>query len=131
MEKITKTVLSNMTMVYKDDKILVMDRTKNDWPGLTFPGGHVEDGETLEQAAIREIKEETNLDIFDLELVGVIEWFFIKGVRYLGFLYRTDKFKGDIKDSPEGKIFWISRKDLGKYNLSQDFEMMCNKYFFK
>jgi len=36
-----------------------------------FPGGHVDYGETTEAAVIRETKEETNLDIYDLKLIGV------------------------------------------------------------
>ena len=52
-----------MCMVYKGDKILVIDRVKSDWPGLSFPGGHVEKGETLEESVIREMKEETGLTL--------------------------------------------------------------------
>lgn len=48
-DKITKCILSNMCMVYKGDKILVIDRVKSDWPGLSFPGGHVEKGKHLKK----------------------------------------------------------------------------------
>ena len=61
-DRITKVILSNMCMLYKDDEYLIINRTKSDWPGLSFPGGHVEDGETLEESIIREMKEE--LDYF-------------------------------------------------------------------
>ena len=61
--KISKTILSNMCMIYKDDEILVINRTKKDWPGISFPGGHVEENETLEESVIREMKEETGLNI--------------------------------------------------------------------
>lgn len=131
MEKISKVILSNMCMVYHDDEILVMNRVKSDWPGLTFPGGHVEDNETIEESVIREIKEETNLDISDVKLVGIIEWDIIKNVRYIGFLYKTSSFKGEISSSKEGEVFWIKRNELNNYVLSLDFKEMCENYFFK
>ena len=55
-QKITK--LTIMCMVYKDDgSFLVENRLKKDWPGLTFPGGHVEDEELIVDAVVREMKE--------------------------------------------------------------------------
>lgn len=73
-DKITKCILSNMCMVYKDDEILVINRTKNDWPGLSFPGGHVEKGETLEESVIREIKEETGLTLHSVKFCAIKDW---------------------------------------------------------
>lgn len=126
MDKITKCILSNMCMVYKDDEILVIDRTKSDWPGLSFPGGHVEKGETLEESVIREMKEETGLTIFNPKLCDIKDWDWGNDTRYLGLLYKTDKFEGELKDSNEGKVFWIKKKDLKNYNLSQDFLELYN-----
>ena len=36
------TIFTNMCLIYKDNQILVQERTKSDWPGITLPGGHVE-----------------------------------------------------------------------------------------
>ena len=41
-----KTELTNMCMIYKDNKVLVQERVKS-WKGISFPGGHVEDGESV------------------------------------------------------------------------------------
>lgn len=121
-DKITKCILSNMCMVYKDDEILVINRTKNDWPGLSFPGGHVEKGETLEESVIREIKEETGLTLHSVKFCAIKDWDWGDDVRYLGLLYKSNDFSGEIKSSNEGQVFWIKRCDLHKYKLSQDFE---------
>ena len=53
----------NMCMIQNGDKVLVQDRVSPDWPGITFPGGHVERGESFVDAVIREVREETGLTI--------------------------------------------------------------------
>ena len=119
-----KIKLTIMCMVYKDDGyFLVENRLKKDWPGLTFPGGHVEDGEMIEDAVYREMKEETGLELLDIEPRGYIEWNeFGDDVRHLAMLFKSNKFKGEIKSSKEGEIFFIKEEDLPKYLLSNDFE---------
>ena len=126
MDRISKVILSNMCMVYEGENVLVMDRAKHDWGGLTFPGGHVEVNETLIEAVIREMKEETGLDIKNPELCGIKEWDWGNETRYIALLYKTKEFSGEIKASDEGKIFWINKKDLHKYKLSTDFEEIFN-----
>ena len=121
MEKTYKCIISNMCMVYKGDMILVINRTKSDWPGLSFPGGHLEENETLEESVVREMKEETGLEIRNPKLCAIKEWDWGNGVRYLGLLYKTNNFKGELKSSNEGEVFWINKKDIIKYELSQDF----------
>lgn len=51
-------------------QIILIER-KNPPPGWALPGGFVDIGETTEQAAIREAKEETNLDIALTDLLGI------------------------------------------------------------
>lgn len=53
----------NMCMIKNGDKVLVQDRVSPDWPGITFPGGHVERGKSFVDAVIREVREETGLTI--------------------------------------------------------------------
>ena len=121
--------LTIMCMVYKDDgSFLVENRLKKDWPGLTFPGGHVEDDELIENAVIREMKEETGLDLLEIEPKGYIEWNeFGDDVRHLAMLFKSNKYKGEIKSSKEGEIFFIKEEDLNKYLLSNDFEKIYHK----
>lgn len=49
MSRQERVELTAMYMVYDDHgNVLVEDRRKQDWPGATFPGGHVEPGESME-----------------------------------------------------------------------------------
>ena len=120
MEKTQKCILTNICLVYKDNQILVLDRKKKDWPGLTFPGGHVEKDEDFVSSVIREVKEETGLRIKKPILCGIEEFKTEQEDRYLMFYYKTNNFSGKIKSSKEGEIFWIERDDLNKYKLSLD-----------
>jgi 8-oxo-dGTP diphosphatase len=120
MEKTQKCILTNICLVYKDNQILVLDRKKKDWPGLTFPGGHVEKDEDFVSSVIREVKEETGLEIKKPILCGIEEFKTEQEDRYLMFYYKTNNFSGKIKSSKEGEVFWINRNDLNKYKLSLD-----------
>jgi len=124
-----KIILTNMCMLYKEDgSFLVQLRKKKDWPGLNFPGGHIEKDESIEESVIREIKEETGLDLFSLEEVGHIEWNLPKEERrHLCILFRSKDFAGEILSSSEGDVFFIKKEDLSSYPLSTDFELILQK----
>ena len=74
-----ETELCNMCMMMDvDGRVLVQERLPkptNPWSGLTFPGGHVEPGETVVASIIREVQEETGLTISNLENCGYIQWY--------------------------------------------------------
>ena len=120
MKKIHRCILTNICLIYKGDQILVIDRKKKDWPGLTFPGGHVEKDEDFQTSVIREVKEETGLKIRKPLLCGIEEFKTKQEDRYLMFYYKTNQFSGKLKSSKEGEVFWIHKDDLNKYPLSLD-----------
>lgn len=122
--KIENTCLTNMIMIYNNNKILVIDRIKKDWPGITFPGGHIEYNESFKDSAIREVKEETGLIIDEIQFCGIKQFQIKKNIRYIVFLYKSNKYHGELTNSEEGRVFWIDKKDLNKYNLSNGFEDM-------
>ena len=47
--------MTNMCMVFSENRVLVQDKTDDDYSGITFPGGHVERGESFTDAVIREV----------------------------------------------------------------------------
>ena len=107
--------LANMCMVYDDaGRVLVEDRVDPDWSGLAFPGGHVERGESMTDAVIREVYEETGLTIRHPRLCGTKDWMQPDGSRYLVLLYKANEFEGTIHDSEEGEIRWMQLEELRK-----------------
>lgn len=124
-------ILTNMCMLYKDDgSFLVINRLKNDWPGISFPGGHVEFDEDISSSVIREMKEETGLDVKTVKFISYYEWNIPKErKRHLCLLFRSKDFVGEIKSSDEGEVFFMKKEDLGKYPLSTDFDKILELAF--
>lgn len=117
----TETVtLTNMCMIYHGTQVLVQDRIGDDWSGIAFPGGHVEKGESLTDAVIREVREETGLTIRSPQLCGVKDWISDNGTRYMVLLYKTDQFEGTLRSSDEGEVYWIDKEDLLKASLAKN-----------
>lgn len=122
MSRQIPVTLTNMCMVRNGDYVLVQDRTDPHWPGVTFPGGHIESGESFTASVIREVYEETGLTIENPRLCGVKEWENSDGSRYIVLLYKADRFSGKVRSSPEGKVCWAALSTLPSLRLSLDFE---------
>ena len=117
-EQVELTVLC---LIHNEDSYLLQDRVKEDWKGYTLPGGHIEPGESIVDAVVREMKEETGLMIKSPRLCGVKQ-FPIEGGRYIVFLFETDQFEGKVVDSDEGKMHWAKISELLNVNLVDDFD---------
>lgn len=109
--------LTNMCLIYDENRILVEERKGDGYSGLIFPGGHIEPGESITDSVIREIKEETGLDIRNPKPCGFKDWIQEDGTRYIVLLYKTDQYSGELKSSEEGRVFWLDRKDISDANL--------------
>ena len=125
MSRSEAAIFTNMCMVCDNaGNILVQDRKDPDWPGLTFPGGHVEPGESFVGSVIREVWEETGLTIENPTLCGVKQFQTQKDERYVVLFYKASRFSGELHSSDEGEVFWIPRDTLNRYALADDFEDM-------
>ncbi len=109
-----KVELTTMVMIQNPEtgEVLVQDRMKS-WKGWSFPGGHLEDSESVVDCAKREIKEETGLTVENLKSCGIIHWLNNQTFdRYLVFLFKTTDYHGILSDCDEGKNFWVSLEEL-------------------
>lgn len=109
-------------VVIKDNKVLLIKRFNNGKQYYVFPGGGVEEGETVEEALIRELKEETSLNIkvsrklwtFDTEWLG-------QTIKHVNFL--VNNFSGSLGlGGPEKEknseinsfeLVWVPFTDVG------------------
>ena len=122
-------VFTNMCMVYDGNgNVLVQDRTNPNWPGITFPGGHVEPGESFTDAVIREVLEETGLTVSQLTLCGIKDWVRDDGARYVIHLYKTCHFTGEVASSDEGEVWWVPLRDLPNMKLASDMQTMLRLF---
>lgn len=119
------TELTNMCMIYDNlGNVLVQEKIVNNSKGIIFPGGHIEDNESIIDSIIREIQEETGLTISNLELCGIKDWIEFDDSRYMVFLYKTSTYSGSIQSSSEGDIFWMPLEELKKKETLWHLDMM-------
>ncbi len=118
-----------MCMVYDGEgNVLVQNRLNPDWPGIVFPGGHVEAGESFYDAAVREVFEETGLTVSELQMCGIKDWFRDDGTRYVVLLYKTDKFEGELTSSDEGEVMWIPLAKMQGMEITESMKTMLKVF---
>ena len=135
---IERVEFTNMCMICDENRVVVIDRKKKDWPGITFPGGKVELGESFSDAVIREVKEETGLDIWSPQLCGMKDWY-ENQIRFVVLFYKTRHFQGELQSSKEGEVWWEEIGNLPNLNLSLDMNDMIrvfieddlNEFFYR
>lgn len=99
-----ETRLAVYAIVFKDEQILLTGQ----WDGFDFPGGALEAGETLEEALVREVREETGVTVKKVDMLYMHEQFFVHPVtkkcfHSLLFYYMASYLSGDIADYKKGE----------------------------
>lgn len=121
MHRTENVELTVLCLIQDGNRILLQNRVKKDWQGYTLPGGHVQPGESFVDAVIREMKEETGLDILKPRLVG-IKQFPIEDGRYIVLLFKTESFSGQVVSSDEGEMEWVECDRLSGINTVDDLD---------
>jgi len=129
MDRSEKAEFTNMCMIYDNSgNVLIQDKKNPDWGGVTFPGGHVEPGESFVDSVVREIREETGLIIKEPQLCGVKQFQNRMGARYVVFLYKTNQYSGDLTSSIEGEVKWVALNQIMDMNLVDGMDKMLQVY---
>ncbi|MGD9158441.1 MAG: NUDIX domain-containing protein [Desulfobacteraceae bacterium] len=118
-----------------EGKMFLMKSHK--WHGqYVIPGGHIELGETIEEALRREIKEETNLDIYDIEFLIFQEFIydrsFWKKDHFIFFDYMCRTDSGDVILNEEAEEYiWVSVEEALKLPIEHYTRIVIEKYLEK
>ncbi len=115
-----KTILINMAcgLVQRDGKFLIQKRQSNDvWANLwEFPGGCLEDGESPEQAVVREYQEETELDVVPSGKIATVQHSYMNyRVTLHGFFCDLPPNQGEPILHAAQEARWVNLKDLDNF----------------
>ncbi len=114
---------SCMIVDRKTGMVLVQERTNGDWTGMSFPGGHVEDGESYTECVVREVLEETGLLIESPRLEGIVHWEHKENhYRTVIAYFRADAFSGQLKEvCEECRNLWVPLATIREQPLTDWF----------
>ena len=111
--------LTTLCYIEKDNKYLMLHRVKKKedinkgkWIGV---GGHFEKMESPDDCLIREVKEETGLNLTSYRARGIITFIYGSDIVEYMHLYTADGFEGSLIECNEGVLKWIDKEDV--FNL--------------
>lgn len=113
--------ITTLCYIEQGEKYLMLHRTKKErdvnkgkWIGV---GGKLEEGETLSQCLLREIKEETGLEALQYQFRGIVVFCFNQEEPLYMYVYICDQFIGEIQECDEGELKWVEKNKLQELNL--------------
>ena len=111
-----------MCFVFNGNDVLLMkgNETK-DWNGIYDPiGGHIEQGEAVLDNAAREIKEESGLDVTDVQLRGIVHVNNFFGKQVMMFVCSAKSSTREVVGSLEGMPEWVSLNNFDNLKIFED-----------
>ena len=112
-----------LVFITRDDRVLLLygAPSKRIWANkYNGIGGHIERDEDIYASALREVREETGLEVEDLRLVGLIN---IDGDQPTGivlFVFTAASRSGEPIPSEEGSLEWVAREQFTQIALVED-----------
>ena len=112
---------TTLCYIEKENKYLMLYRTskkkdgnKDKWIGV---GGHFEKGESPEECLLREVKEETGLELTSYQFRGIVTFISDEWPDEYMCLYTADRYTGDIGNCDEGELVWVEKGKIMDLNI--------------
>ncbi len=112
---------TTLCYIEKENKYLMLHRTskkkdgnKDKWIGV---GGHFEKGESPEDCLLREVKEETGLELTSYQFRGIVTFISDEWPDEYMCLYTADRYTGDIGNCDEGELVWVEKEKIMDLNI--------------
>lgn len=111
-----RSAQTTLCYIEKDGNYLMLHRVKREndinkdkWIGV---GGHFEADESPEECLLREVKEETGLELTAWKLRGIITFICDRQETEYMFLYTADEFTGTLTECSEGDLEWVDKASV-------------------
>ena len=112
---------TTLCYIEKENNYLMLHRTskkkdgnKDKWIGI---GGHFEKGESPEECLLREVKEETGLELTSYQFRGIVTFISDEWPDEYMCLYTADRYTGDIGNCDEGELVWVEKEKIMDLNI--------------
>jgi len=132
MDKIHLTVA---TIVMQDNRFLMVREMNNGRAVINQPAGHVEAGEDVVAAAVRETLEETGWHVALKNFVGIYQYQSpANGVTYYRLVFTATAISIDTQHSLDpdiDEVLWMSIDDIRNSNLRSDLVIQCIEDFLE
>ena len=104
---------ATLVFVVREGRILLIDKKRGLGKGkVNGPGGKVDPGETVEQCAVRECREELGIEVSALERLGEHRFQFTDGYSIHCHVFRTERYRGTPRETPEAAPRWTPVDDI-------------------
>lgn len=115
--------ITTMCAVSSGNKVLMINRTKS-WKGWAFPGGHLENGESIIECVKREMLEETGIVLENPIFKGIANIYnTVSHTRHIIYNFVCNKYTGIVKTQcDEGEIRWINISKFEMLTMAEGME---------